>query len=73
MIINLFTYVRNTVSEEFSGNLTKAKEALVFEFNRFRNGLKTRQLKKDLKKKMKRAKNREEWKIYAEQFDNLEG
>ena len=73
MLTNILSYVKQTISDEFSGNLVKAKESLLFEFTRVRNGLKTRRLKKELKKKMKRAKNREEWKIYAEEFDNLEG
>lgn len=73
MVFQFFTYAYNTILNEIAETSHVIKEIFFFHSHHIFENFELRRAKKDLLKKMKKAQNFEEWKAYAEEYDNLKG
>ena len=73
MVFQIFAYVYNTLLDEIAETTNVLKEVFFFHSHHIFENMKTKRIKKDLIKKMKKAHSFKEWRSYAEEFDNLKG
>ena len=71
MVIFLISYLYRTITQEVQDNCRKSKEVIGYHVTEISNTLQLRKKRKVLQKKMRRAKNYEEWRKVAEEFDSL--
>ena len=73
MVFQIFAYVYTTLVNEIAETSQVFKEIFFFHSQSLFEKYESKRIKKQLIKKMKKAKNYAEWKSYAEEFDNLKG
>lgn len=66
-------YVLRTLKQELSDSYQKFKEILHFHHSEYQSFYELEERRKLLLQNMKQAKTWDEWKSYAEEFDNLQG
>ncbi len=71
MVLFIVTYIYRTLTQELRDNCTKSKEVIGYHVTEVNNTFQLRKKRKILQKKMRRAKNYDEWKSVAEEFDSL--
>lgn len=73
MVFQIFSYAYKTIFTEISETSHILKEIFFFHSYHIFENIELKRTKKQLIKKMKNSRNFDEWKTYAEEFDNLKG
>ena len=73
MVFQIFAYACNTLLNEIAETTNVLKEVFFFHSHHIFESMETKHIKKELIKKMKKANSFEEWRSYAQDYDNLKG
>lgn len=73
MVFHIFSYAYNTLLNEIAETSHVIKEIFFFHSHHIFEKIELKRAKKELLKKMKKAKDFTEWKKYAEEYDDLKG
>jgi hypothetical protein len=71
MVLFIVTYLYRKITQEIRDNCKKSQEVIGYHVTEVKNTFQLRKKRKILQKKMRRAKNYEEWRSVAEEFDSL--
>lgn len=73
MVFQIVSYAYNTFLNEIAETSNVLKEIFFFHAHHIFESIDIKRAKKELLKKMKKARSFQEWRSYAEEFDQLKG